>query len=141
MADLTVTAAQVRRVAAHNDKVRDFIASTAVTAGQPVYIVTATGKVAAADASAASTAQVRGLALNAAAANEPVAVLIEGAVAGFTLTSQNYDDRIYLSDTNTGILADSAGTVSIVVGRVIRANDGAGTKLIYFFTHWEDQVS
>lgn len=141
MADITVTAAQVRRVYPDRDEAYDVTASSAVTAGQPVYAVTGTGKYAAADGSAAGTAQVRGLALNDAAAGESFTMLVRGVVAGFTLTSQNFDDRIYLSDTNTGILADSAGTVSIVVGRVVRANDSSATKLLYFFTHYEDQVS
>jgi hypothetical protein len=141
MADITVTAAQVRRVASHNDEVHDFTAASTITAGQPVYFVTASGKVAAADGSAADTAQVRGVALNAAAAGETVAVLKRGKLAGFTLTSQNFDDRIYLSNTNTGVLADSAGTVSVVVGRVIRANDSSATKLLYVDTNWLTQYS
>lgn len=141
MTDIVVTAAQVKRVYPDRDEVIDVTASTAVTAGQPVYQVTASGKYAAADGSAAGTAQVRGLALKDAAANETFPMLIRGVVAGFTLTAQTFDDRVYLSDTNTGILADSAGTVSIVVGRVIRGNDSSATKLLYFFTHYEDQVS
>ncbi len=141
MANLTVTAAQVRRVYPDRDEAYDVTASTAVTAGQAVYCVTATGKYAAADGSAAGTAQVRGLALNDAAAGETFTMLVRGVVAGFTLSSQNFDDRIYLSDTDSGILADSAGTVSIVVGRVVRANDSSATKLLYFFTHYEDQAS
>ena len=128
MADIVVTAAQVKRVYAENDVVRDYIVGTAVTAGVPVYVVTSTGKIAPADGSAASTAQVRGVALRDGAAGEVVPVLRRGIVAGFTLAG-DFDSRVYLSDT-VGTLGDSAGTVSVIVGRVVRSLDSSATKLL-----------
>lgn len=129
MTDIVVTAAQVKRVYADRDEVLDYPVGTAVTAGMPVYVVTSTGKIAPADGSAASTAQVRGIALRDGAAGETVPVLLRGVVAGFTLAG-DFDSRVYLSDT-TGTLGDSAGTVSVIVGRVLRSNDSSATKLLY----------
>jgi hypothetical protein len=140
MTDIVVTAAQVSRVKSYTDEVMDFTVGTAVTAGMPVYVVTSTGKVAPADGSAASTAQVRGIALQSKAAGETVAVLKRGKVEGFTLEG-DYDSRVYLSDT-TGTLGDSAGTVSVIVGRVVLARGTAGTtKLLYVDTNWLTQYS
>jgi hypothetical protein len=134
MADITVTAAQVRRVYPDRDEVYDFTAGVAITAGAAVYVDTTTGKLGLADASAAGTAQVRGIALNSAAAGETVAVLMKGVVAGFTLAG-DYDSRVYLSNTDSGILGDAAGVVSVIVGRVIRANDSSATKLLLVNTN------
>lgn len=44
----------------------------------------------------------------------------KGVVDGFALTALAYDAIVYLSDTDK-TLADSAGTVSTIVGRVIPA--------------------
>jgi hypothetical protein len=54
-------------------------------------------------------------------AGEALTGLKTGKVAGFTI-SQAYDAQVFLSDTGT--VADAAGTVSIVAGRVmsLRAN-------------------
>lgn len=134
MADITVTAAQVKRVYPDRDEVLDYITGVAVTAGAAVYVVAATGKLALADGSAAGTAQVRGIALRDGAAGEVVPVIVRGVIAGFTLAG-DYDTRVYLSDTNTGILGDSAGTVSVIVGRVIRSLDSSATKLLYVDTN------
>lgn len=41
-----------------------------------------------------------------------------GKIAGFDLSGRSFGDAIYLSDTDK-TLADAAGTVSTVVGRVI----------------------
>jgi hypothetical protein len=61
------------------------------------------------------------LALRSAKAGEALTGLKTGKVAGFTI-SQAYDAQVFLSDTGT--VADAAGTVSIVAGRVmsLRAN-------------------
>jgi hypothetical protein len=66
--------------------------------------------------------------------------LKRGKVEGFTLEG-DYDSRVYLSDT-TGTLGDSAGTVSVIVGRVVLARGTAGTtKLLYVDTNWLTQYS
>lgn len=128
MADLTSTAAQVRRVAADRDEVYDYIAGAAITAGQAIYI-DSNGKAQLADASVSGTAGCRGVALKTVAAGQPVPVIKRGLIGGFTI-SQAYDAVIYLSDT-TGALADAAGTVSTTVGRVVPVNSGSVSKMLY----------
>lgn len=130
MADVTVTTAQVRAIEPENSTLLNCIAGGTITEGQAVYMSTSTGKVLAADGSAASTAQVVGIALNAASSGQAVAVIKEGKVAGFTL-SGSYWDPIYLSNTDSGVLGTTAGAVSVVVGRVWSVNDGSGTKVLY----------
>lgn len=56
------------------------------------------------------------LALKSAAAGEPLTAMRTGVVAGFTV-SQAMEAALYVSDTGT--LADAAGTVSTQVGRVV----------------------
>ncbi len=106
------------------------IAAASITKGQLLYWTTS-GTVNLADGSAAGTAQVCGLALNAAGAGQAVDVLVEGIVDGFTVTGLAYGARVYLSDT-AGAFADAAGTVSVTLGRIIAASDAAKTKLIHF---------
>jgi len=130
MADLTVTAAKVSPVYPINAEIHTYIASSAVTAGQAVYVVTSTGKVAPADANAANKQQVRGIALQGVAAGQAVDVLVRGHIYGYTLTSQSYDDPIYLSDTE-GALADAAGTLTVPVGLVVALPDKDLTKVVY----------
>lgn len=128
MADLAVVAAEVGMTDAQKSHTISMIAAAAITAGQVVYM-DANGKADLADASAAGTAGARGIALRTVAAGEPVTVLAEGEVEGFTI-SQAYDAPIYLSDT-AGALADAAGTVSVLVGNVSAASDKDLTKLLY----------
>jgi hypothetical protein len=142
MTDIVVTAAQVRRVEASNDVVVNLIAGATITPGMAVILDATTGKVAGADGGATGTAQVIGIALDDAAAGQGVSVLMQGKIAGFTLAG-NYYSRVYLSDTGTGtgVLADSAGTVSVVVGRVWPVTDGSGTKLLYVSTVINNQYT
>jgi hypothetical protein len=118
MADLTVTAANVGRGHRDGEEVFTFLAGVAITRGQAVYFNTTTGKLALADASAAGTAQFRGIALQTAQVGQSVDVIMRGYVSGFDLSGRSYDDLIYVSDT-AGALADAAGTVTAVAGRVI----------------------
>lgn len=131
MADLAVTAANVSAVepATNGTVIHNYIAAVAINPGQPVYENSA-GNVDIARANAAPTAKFRGIALNKAGAGQAVDVLEKGRVAGFTLTSQAYGAPIYVSDTATGILGDSVGTTSVLVGRVVSAPDSTRTKLI-----------
>lgn len=128
MADLALTAAQIGVVHPGQAEVYDYIAAVAITKGQAVYI-NSDGKAALVDGSAAGTAGYRGVALEAAAAEVAVSVILKGAVYGFTL-SQAYDADIYVSDT-AGALADAAGTVSVLVGRVMPLTDSTITKVLY----------
>jgi len=96
-------------------------AAEAITPGAPVRIDTTTGKFTAANGTAAGEARVWGIATGKRAipAGWPVTAVRRGVLDGFTF-SQAYDAAIYLSDTDA-TLADAAGTVSTVVGRVIPA--------------------
>jgi len=106
MADLTITAANV--VAGANSANLTGVAGAAITAGQAVYLAAATKKWLLADSNSA-TAEVRqatGIALNSAAANQPISVHKSGDITiGATLTAGT---AYYLSDTPGGIcpLAD-----------------------------------
>ena len=92
----------------------------AITAGMAVRIDTSTGKFTAANGTAAGEARIYGVATKTAAAGMALTAIRRGVLDGFALTGQAYDAAIYLSDTD-GMLADSAGTVETVVGRVIPA--------------------
>jgi len=96
-------------------------AAEAITPGAPVRIDTATGRFTNANGAAAGEARVWGVATGQAAfaAGQAVTAIRRGVLDGFVFT-QAYDAAIYLSDTD-GRLADAAGTVSTVVGRVIPA--------------------
>lgn len=130
MADLTVTAAQVAAVFPRKAVIIDGIAGEAITAGQAVYQITSSGKYGVADANVADKQQVRGIALNAAGAGQAVAILKEGHVYGFDLSSQSYDDPIFLSDT-AGALADATGTLTVPCGLVVGLADKDVTKVLY----------
>jgi hypothetical protein len=134
MADITVTAAKVALVIHQESHVYDFIAAEAITAGQAVYQLS-TGKVGVADANGAGKQQFRGIALKSVAAGQAVSVLKEGYVEGFTISGLNYDVPVYLSDT-AGALADGAGTMSVICGRVVSLADNALSKCLYVFADW-----
>lgn len=137
MADIAVTAAQVAAVFPQKAEIYSFIATEAITAGQAVYFLS-TGKAGVADANASGKQQVRGIALNGAAAGQAVDVLKRGHVAGFTLGT--YNTLVYLSDT-AGNLADAAGTVSAPVGRIVALSDSSLTKALYVDLSWTSVFS
>lgn len=131
MADITRTAAQVSIVYPHYpNKIVSGIAVAAIEAGQPVYIDTA-GKYGPADANVSTKDQFRGIALNTVAAGQPVSVLEDGYLYGYTLSGVAFDGLVYVSDT-VGELADAAGTASLAVGRVVArfGEDGTATKIL-----------
>lgn len=136
MADIALTAAQIAPVIPQKAEIIDLIAAAAITAGQAVYI-NSDGKAAVADASAAGTAQFRGIALKAAGAGAAVPVLKSGMVYGFTVSSLDGDAAVYLSDT-AGALATTAGdaTVDVIIGRVVALSDSSLTKVIYVDADW-----
>ncbi|HEY3312020.1 MAG TPA: hypothetical protein VGK00_10305 [Anaerolineales bacterium] len=95
------------------------IAAEAIIPGQAVRLDTASGKFTLANGTVAAEARIWGIAVgtHTIAAGMPVTAVRRGVLDGFTIP-QAYDAAIYLSDTD-GMLADAAGTVSTVVGRVI----------------------
>jgi hypothetical protein len=140
MADLTLTGTKVN-VCHERDLVNNVLAAVAITGGQVCYVVAATGKANLASAAAASTAQVGGLAIptkqsgSSGGVGQPVALAQDAEVEGFDLSGLAYWAPIYLSN-NAGKLADAAGTVSVVVGRVIPTTEldasGNPRKLLRF---------
>lgn len=101
-ADLTITAASV--VPGADAKKETGVAGEAVTAGQPVYRAAATGKYfkADADSATAEVRVVRGIALHAAAANQPLTIQTGGSLTiGSTVTVAA---PYYLSATAGGIM-------------------------------------
>ncbi len=135
MTDLVITAAQIAALHSQEAEIYSFIAGEAITKGQAVYMDSA-GKVQVADANDSGHQQAIGIAMNKAGAAGVVNVLKRGAVAGFTLTNQAFDDPIYLSDT-AGIFGDSVGTLTVPVGRITSVSQlGDITKVIYFNFRW-----
>lgn len=134
MADLTIGSNGVSVVFGNVAEIRDFIAVEAITAGQPVYITSA-GKVGIADANAAGKQQFRGIALKSTAIGKACPVLKRGYLGGFVLTGVAYDGQVFLSDT-VGSLADAAGTMSVVCGRVSCLADPDLTKILYVDADW-----
>lgn len=97
-------------------------AGEAILAGAPVRIDGTTGKFMNGNGTDATESAVYGIAIASVAANEAVTAVKKGVLDGFTLTSQDYNDLIYVSDTD-GRLTDAAGeaTVDVIVGKVISA--------------------
>lgn len=137
MADLTVTAREVAVVHPQQAEVYTLLPSVAVTAGQAVYMVAATGRLALADANATAPApQFKGIALQSVSAGVAVDVLKKGTVAGFDLSSLNYGAKVYLSDT-AGALNDTASvTTTVPVGQVIGLADNDRTKVLFVDANW-----
>lgn len=134
MTDIVVTAAKVAPIDRAQCEIRTYLAAATITAGAALYITTS-GTVGL--ASGDGSIQFRGIALNGGAAGQAIDVLHEGLCAGFTLT-QNADTRVYLSDTNTGILADSNGSTAVVVGRCVCLPDKDATKVLRVTTRWSE---
>lgn len=105
MADLTITAASVLQ--GSGAIIEDQIAGAAITAGQLLYKDSADGKVKLADANSgvAEARSIYGVAVNNAAANQPVAVQRKGKVAiGATVAV----GTIYVLSATAGGVAPSA---------------------------------
>jgi len=101
MADITITANNV--VKGSNAVVENGTAGETIAAGKAVYKDATTGKYMLADSNSATVAarQARGIALNGAALNQPLAVQTKGEITiGGTLTAGT---DYYLSDTAGGI--------------------------------------
>lgn len=129
MTAIVVTAAKV--AANLSTSTRSYKAAETITAGQAVYKLAA-GTVGVADANASGKQQYRGIALGNATIGEACLVAFFGPVEGFTLAG-NVDTLVYLSDT-AGELADSAGTMTVPVGRVEMRDDG--TKFLFTDVNW-----
>lgn len=100
MADLVITAANVAPTG--NTTIKHGIAAVAITAGQAVYLDAATNtyKLGDCDSGTAADKDCDGIALNGAAAGQPLAVGTGPVDLGAILTA---GDAYYLSDTAGGI--------------------------------------
>lgn len=131
MANLTISASAVGLV-------KEFEAVTlpvdeAVTAGQVGRLNTTTGNLTLANGTLAAEARALGVFVRSSRfVNEPVHLIKRGILdLGSALNGVALDAVIYLSDTD-GTLADSAGTVSTKIGRVIPAfGHTDADKLLY----------
>lgn len=111
MTDLVVTAANVLK--GSDAMIEHGTAGAAVTAGQPVYLDDTTGKYLLSDNNASGKKTVRGIALHAAAANQPLAIQRKGEITlGAALTAGS---AYYLSGTAGGIMPEADLTTGMDV--------------------------
>ena len=135
MSAITLTADSVAPVFPRFAEIYDVILAEAATRGQAGYQLS-TGKFGLADANASGKQQCRGLYVTPGGAGQGVSLLKRGHVYGFDLSGLNWDAPVYLSDT-VGALDTAAGTMSVVVGRVVAMPDGSLTKVLYVECNWE----
>lgn len=132
MADIDFTAAQVSPVFPQNCEILSVKLAETVTEGQTAYQLTA-GTFGLSDANAAGKQQFRGIFLDPGGAGQTVRVLKRGHLYGFSVSGLNGDAVLYQSDT-AGDMADSAGTMTVVCGRVFVLTDA--TKVVYIDAQW-----
>lgn len=118
MATIAVTTANRISVVGEPECFRTLPAAEAIVAGAPVRMDTTAGTWTNANGTSAAEARVWGIATKTVPAGMPVMAVRRGFLSGFTLGA--YDSAVYLSDTD-GRLDTAAGTVSVVIGRVISA--------------------
>jgi hypothetical protein len=118
MTNLTITASAVALVKEYETVTLPV--GEAVTAGQIVRLDTSTGKLTKGNGTAAGEARIIGVAVQSSKyVNDPITVVKRGLLdLGAALDGVTLDAVIYASDTD-GTLADSAGTVSTKIGRVV----------------------
>jgi L-ascorbate metabolism protein UlaG (beta-lactamase superfamily) len=132
MADLTVTAAQLRIIESIEARLIPMIANVAITKGQAVYRLS-TGKAGLARANSASTSKVVGIATTDAAAGSAFEALYHGRLAGYTLGDPG--TTVYLSTDTAGALQDdltvTVGEVVVPIGTVHTMTDGSSTEFLF----------
>jgi hypothetical protein len=104
------------------------VAGAATTIGAACYY-NASGNAALSDASAAGTAKFDGIVLEAVSSGYGITLLRCGIMAGFDLSNLAYGAPVYLSDT-AGALAETAGSVEVIVGYVVPLSDPDRTKVL-----------
>lgn len=119
MANLTITSTDVAPVRYEQANAHTDVCIEAVNAGQYVRIDATTGKIALGNATTSTeVGRGGGIAIKTAAAGGPLTVVRRGLVdVGNALNALSYGQVVYLSDTD-GTFADSAGTVSTIIGYV-----------------------
>ena len=132
MADVPVTAANLRIIESIEARTVTALAAVAITKGQACYI-NSSGLAALALATGVATGPAVGIATHDAAAGRAVTLLHYGRLAGYTLGTPGA--LVYLSDQNAGALNDTppAATDEFVqpVGRIFEMTDTAGTEYLF----------
>lgn len=129
MADLALySGATAHAIWPEKAKIKPVKANETVANAQAAYLAS-TGKYGLADANAAGKHQFRGIFLEAAGSGQGTSLLERGTVGGYDVSGMAYDALVYLSDT-VGTLSSTAGTATIVVGRVVPMSDDDLTKVI-----------
>lgn len=130
MANLTITAADVRVVRRGDEHQHTAPAVEAFNAGQYIRWSTA-GKFELGNATSAGEVGYGYIAEKTTAVGEAVTGLKGPTLldVGDALSAMAYGDSVYLSDTD-GTLATTAGTVSTVVGKVVPGWAGSAKKLL-----------
>lgn len=135
MADLTVTAAQLRIMESIEARLIPMIADEAIDKGEVVYRK-ATGRAGLARGNAVGTSKVVGIATTDVAAGTAFEALYHGRLAGYGLGSVDAGSTVYLSAATAGAVADTETTgatnVKVPLGTVHTMTDGTGTKFILF---------
>jgi hypothetical protein len=123
MGDYTITVGDV--VAVKIESQITAPANEAITKGDVVRYNTTTGMLTPANATTDAEARAVGIAITAATqANETITVVRRGLLdLGDIFTSANYDDDVYLSDTD-GVMATTAGSATVIIGQVVPAWTG-----------------
>lgn len=129
MATLTIPAAKVSPIVVYKQITAPL--AEAVTAGQYVRFAPSTGRLELGNATTTAEVGEGFIALSGGGIGQTITAMKEGLLnVSDGLGSMNYGAAVYLSDTD-GVLADTAGTVSTIVGRVYPAwSDGATAKRI-----------
>ncbi len=131
MTALTIAAADVRVVKRADEHQHTAPAGEAFNAGQYIRWNPSTGKFELGKATTTAEVGDGHIAEKTAAIGDPVTGLKGPCLldVGDALSGLNYGDSVYLSDTD-GTLADAAGTVSTVVGKVVPGWAGSAKKLL-----------
>lgn len=137
MSVIALTVAQVAAIPSSLGlEIFSFKTSEAIAKGEAVYFDTATGTIGVADASDSNHQQIRGVALEGVASGQSVDVLKRGLLAGYTVSSMSYDDKVYLSDT-AGDLDTANGSMTVECGRIVAVPDDPNlTAVIYLDCDW-----
>lgn len=131
MTAISITASDVRVVRRSDLTQHTAPAGEAIVAGQYMRQDPSTGKFVLGNATTEAEIGDGFIAEYTAAIGDPVTGHKDGVVidVGSALSGLNYGAKVYLSDTD-GTLADAAGTVAFVAGKVVAGWAGTAKKLL-----------
>lgn len=131
MTAISITASDVRVVRRGDEHQHTAPAGEAITAGQYIRQDPSTGKFVLGNGTTNAEIGDGFIAENSAAVGDPVTGQKDPVVldVGNALSGLNYGASVYVSDTD-GTLADAAGTVAFVAGKVVAGWAGSAKKLL-----------